>query len=123
MTRLAPPVRPHARILAAFVAVSALATAALLASPIAAAGQPAMDVPQTTVTYHYGDLATEQGVHELYQRIKTAAQAVCPAYDPLDLAGFEYSRECQRQAVARAIAKVGNARLAAVYAQKAARRG
>ena len=124
MSRLASNVSSRPRVLAALAAVSALTTAALLATPtIASAAQPSAGAPATTVYYNFGELATDQGTHALYQRITRAAAAVCPAYDPLDLDAWSASRECQRQAVARAIRQIGNSRLAAVYHRAHTRRG
>lgn len=104
--------------------LAALGSAALLASPaIAAAASPAADVPQVSVPYSDLDLATSAGTRALYQRITSAAQSVCPAYDPRDLEAFAASRECQQQAIARAVRQVGNSHLAAVHAKARARRG
>lgn len=123
MSRFAPNVtrRPRA---AALAALGALTTAALLAPMVAAAAQPDSDVPRTAVQYSYHDLASDAGTRALYQRIRNAARTVCPAYDPRDLAAFEYSRECQQQAVARAVREIGNERLAALHTRAVgARRG
>lgn len=117
MSRFAPNVSSRPRALAALAAVSAIAAAALLALPgVASAAQPPADAPpQTTVQYSFTELATDAGTREVYARIKRAAAAVCPEYDPLDLAMADVSMACQRQAMARAVAQIGNARLAAVY--------
>lgn len=124
MSRFAPPVRSRRSIFAALAVASALTTAALLAAPTtASAAQPDMQVPQTTVYYSYRDLATEQGTRALYERIAKAAKTVCPGYDSWDLTSISISKECQRQAVARAVQKVGDAHLAAVHARAIARRG
>lgn len=114
MNRFAPSVSFRPRALVAIAAIGL--TTALLASPaVASAAQPAVDVLQTTVPYNYRDLATDQGTRALYERITSAARSVCPGYDSRDLATVADSRECQRQAVARAIHQIGNGRLAAVY--------
>jgi UrcA family protein len=117
MSRFAPNVSSRPRALAALAAVSALTTAALLApASVASAAQPTADAPpQTTVQYSFSELATDEGTRAVYARIKRAAAAVCPSYDTLDLQMADVSKECQRQAMARAIAQIGNARLAAVY--------
>jgi UrcA family protein len=116
MSRFAPTVSSRPRALAALAAVSAVAAAALLALPnVASAAQPPADAPpQEAVHYSFSELATDAGTREVYARIKRAAVAVCPAYDALDLEMEAYSKACQRNAVARAVAEVGNARLAAV---------
>ena len=117
MSRFAPTVSTRPRALAALAAASAFATAALLALPsVASAAQPHADaLPQVAVHYSFSELATDAGTREVYARIKRAALAVCPTYDTLDLNMADVSKACQRQAVARAVAQVGNARLAAVY--------
>ena len=116
MSRFAPNASSRPRALAALAAVSAIATAALLVLPnVASAAQPSADAPpQVAVQFSYAELATDAGTHEVYARIKRAAEAVCPWYDSRDLAMADYAKACQRQAVARAVAKVGSARLAAV---------
>lgn len=124
MSRFAPSLSSRPRVLAltALAAFAALTTAAF-ASPVASASQPSDAALRTTVYYSLHELATEQGTRALYQRIVTAAQAVCPAGDPRDLESFSSSRDCQRAAVARAIVQIGNGRLAAVHARAVARRG
>jgi len=117
MSRFAPNVSSRPRALAALAAVGALTTAALLALPsVASAAQPsARTPPQTTVEYSFSELATDAGTRAVYARIKRAAEAVCPSYDAMDLEMADVSQACQRQAVARAIARIGNDRLADVY--------
>lgn len=117
MSRLAPPVRFRPRTFTALAALGTLSTAALFASPaIASAAEPSDAIPQTAVYYNLLDLSTDQGTHALYQRLESAARAVCPGYDSRDLAAFADSRACQRAAVARAVMQIGNARLASVHA-------
>ncbi len=124
MSRIASHINSRSRTLTALSACGVLAAAALLAQPnIAAAAQPAAAAPQTTVYYSFGELATDQGTRTVYQRIVSAARDVCPRFDSRDLGAFADSRECQRQAVARAIHQIGSAKLAAVYSHKLARRG
>jgi UrcA family protein len=130
MTRFAPQIRraPRApRALAALAAPAAavvLAAAAFLGSPTpATAAQPAAAVPRATLYYSPHDLATDRGTRALYARIVAAAQSVCPGWDSRDLGAVAASRECQRDAVARAIGQIGNARLAAAHAHAIARHG
>lgn len=111
--------RPRAVItaLATLAALGALAAAALAASPgVASASQASADGLQTNVYYSLRDLATERGTRALYRRITSAAQAVCPGYDSLSPSVVAASQECQRQAIARAIGQIGNARLAEIEA-------
>lgn len=97
----------------ALTALGALMTVALLGSPaFASAAQPC----ETTVYYKLHDLATDRGIRDLYWRIADAAKVVCPPEDPRNLRQFVQSRQCQRQAIGRAVAKIGNPRLAGMYA-------
>jgi UrcA family protein len=124
MSRFAPSASSRPRAFAILAAFGALNAVVSLASPaIASAAQPAADVLQTTVSFSLGDFSTRQGTSAVYRRIVSAARTVCPGYDSPDLAAVADSRECQRQAVARAIGQIGNARLAAVHAHAVARRG
>lgn len=123
MSRFTSRVARRSRTFTALAALGAITTATLLAPTIASAAQPAGDVLQTAVTYSYSDLASDQGTHALYQRIKKAAQSVCPMYDPRDLAAFSASRECQKNAIAKAVRQIGNARLAALHMRTVMRRG
>lgn len=121
---LATPLATPLATLAALATLGALTTAALLApAGVASAAEPSVGVLQATVYYSYQDLATDQGTRALYARITSAARAVCPGYDSEDLAAFADSRQCQRQAVARAIRQIGNGRLAAVYTHATGRHG
>lgn len=119
MSRLAQSVTARPRALTAVVAaLGILATATLLASPsVASASQPSADGLQTNVYYDLRDLSTERGTSALYRRIASAAQEVCPGYDSLSPSVVAASQACQRQAIARAIGQIGNARLVAIDAR------
>ena len=100
MSRLALPVSFRSQTLTALAAMGVLGLAASLASPaIASAAQPSTAAPETTVHYNFRDLATDRGTHALYERIVSAARAVCPGYDSRDLGAYADSRQCQRQAL------------------------
>lgn len=116
MSRFAPSVNLRSRTLA-LAAFGVLTTAALLAPPVASAAQPWTDGMQTNVYYTLHDLATEKGTRVLYHRIVSAAQEVCPGYDSKWADARAASKECQRQAIARAIGSIGSARLAALDAE------
>jgi UrcA family protein len=123
MSRFALPAssRPHFAALAAF---AVLATAAVLASPtVASAAEPSAGGLQTNVYYDLQQLSTERGTREVYGRIVRAAQDVCPGYDSSQAEVVATSNECQRQAIARAIAQIGSARLAALDARVGAWEG
>ncbi len=124
MSRLLQHAARRPRTFTTLAAVGALATAALPGSPaIASAAQPAAAAPQTVVYYSLRDLATDRGTRALYERIVSAARRVCPGNDSRDLADFADSRQCQRQAVARAIHQIGSPRLAALHMQATSRHG
>lgn len=123
MSRFTSRVASRSRALTALAALGVITTATLLAPTIAAAGQPASDVSQTALNYSYSDLASDQATRALYARIKRAAQAVCPGYDPRDLIAFNESRECVQRAVANAVHQIGNDRLAAVHMRAVAAKG
>ena len=109
---------------ATLAALGVLAMAASVASPsVASAGQVSADGLQTNVYYSLRDLSTERGTRALYRRITGAAQAVCPGYDSLSPSVVAASRECQRQAIARAIGQIGNARLAEIDASQSSWHG
>lgn len=118
MSRIAPQLSSRPRAFTALAAMGAIATAGLLGSPATAtAAQPDAGAPTATVYYTFRDLATEPGTRALYKRILNAAETVCPEYDSRDLTAADQSRQCQREAVARAIRQIANPRLAAVYAR------
>ena len=119
MSRFAPSVSSRPRALtAALAALGVLATATLLGSPtVASAGELSADGLQTNVYYTLRDLSTEKGTRALYRRIVSAAQEVCPGYDSRWSDVIASSQQCQRNAIARVIGKIGNARLAAIDAE------
>jgi UrcA family protein len=78
-------------------------------------------VPAVRVSYAGLDLTSERGVQILYQRIATAAERVCPSADSRNLRAFVDGRACRKQAIERAIAQVGNPKLAALHAEHSAR--
>ncbi len=89
---------------------------------VAAASAANGEAPTLVVRYHAGMLDTDTGARALYDRIARAAERVCPN-------GF-YSRlvdrqivECRRQAIAAAVDKIHNGRLAAVYAAATSKTG
>lgn len=91
---------------------------ALVAAGLAFVGSTAVAAPQTEVreiTVNYADLNLESaaGIEALYTRIRAAARQVCGSADRHDLAAQSDMRECRESAIANAVAKVGNAALAA----------
>ena len=77
------------------------------------------DVLTTSVRYSPSSLETEQGAKALYRRLVNAAVEVCPQYggNPHFVSGAV--RHCREQAIANAVFKINNPRLAAVHASNA----
>jgi UrcA family protein len=88
--------------------------AALAAAGAAGASPASSDVPARVVRYNADMLATDCGAHTVYRQIMRAAEQVCPNdYSPLI---SQRALACREQAVAGAVNKIHNERLAAVYA-------
>ncbi len=104
---------PPARL--ALVALGALAGALGAGFAGAAAGD---DVPSIVVKYSDQSLSSDSGVKDLYAQIVRAAKQVCPDPSIRDLRAEKLAEQCRNQAVARAIRKVDNAQLAALYATR-----
>ena len=102
---------------------SLMITASAIAGLFAATNVPAADattVPSgnsievASVVVAYGDLNldSDQGVAQLQRRLVAAANKVCGRPDPRNLRMVESARACFDAAMVRAVAKVGNERLA-----------
>jgi UrcA family protein len=85
----------------------------------ASAATAADDAPSIAVRYNPQSLDTESGARELYGRLVQAAAEVCPQGSDSPRWISDAVRECRAQSVSRAVLKVNNARLAAVYATSA----
>jgi UrcA family protein len=104
---------------AAVIALSALTGAAFAAdaSGAAAPGAADTDVPSVVVRFDAHSLDTERGTREVYRRIVSAARSVCPDDDNTrDLQRLSVAQQCQKAAVARAVALVHHQRLAEIAA-------
>jgi UrcA family protein len=86
---------------------------AAAAAGVAGAATPDSDVRTLAVKYDPTALETDGGARRLYARITNAAADVCPSFTPHFLT--RDVRMCREQAIANAVAKVHNERLAAVY--------
>jgi UrcA family protein len=87
---------------------------ALAGLSVAAVAAPAeSDAPSLVVHYSSDALATDNGARSVYHKIAKAAEQVCPSDAPLIPKGV---RECREQAIAGAVDKIHNQRLAAIYA-------
>ncbi len=103
---------------AGLAAILSAATLIIAAAPARAAGE---DTPaQYVVRYTNLDLQTDAGASALYRRIAAAARQVCPDYsrEPARVAAM---RACRADAIERAVAGVGNERLAAIHAARVQR--
>ena len=89
--------------------------AGVIAAGVANAN-PDRDVPSLVVQYTEQSLATDAGVSDLYRRITAAARHVCPSASIRDLDALKQEQHCRDQAIAQAIRKIDNSRLAALHA-------
>jgi UrcA family protein len=104
---------------AAKLALVALgAVAGVLGVGTASAAATDCDVPSVVVKYSEQSLGTDSGVKALYAQIVRASKQVCPTAPESirDLRLQILIGQCQDQAIARAIHKIDNAQLAALYA-------
>jgi UrcA family protein len=98
-------------------AIAALAMTVL--SPVATALAAAPDadaLPQVAVTFADLDLASDAGATLLLRRIEAAARQVCG--DPRELQPMARSmrvRQCNAQAIERAVTKVGAPKVTLAY--------
>jgi UrcA family protein len=88
-----------------------------LAGLAAGAAQANPDVPTKIVRYNSDALETDSGARALYHRLAQAAEQVCPNLNPHIVTSAV--QKCRDAALADAVGKIHNSRLAAVYAQKA----
>jgi UrcA family protein len=89
---------------------------AVAAASAAVASPTDSDVPSVVVHYTTASLATDSGVQALYRRIEMAAEKVCIIEPVGTRMPNEAVLKCRRDAVAGAVEKVHNTRLAALYA-------
>jgi UrcA family protein len=101
--------------------VSAAGMAAASAASAASAATQDADVPSRAVKYDSASLLTDTGAHVVYRKIVFAAAAVCPA-NPGSVILSAAVQQCRAQAIAAAVMKVNNARLAAIH-ENASRKG
>jgi UrcA family protein len=86
----------------------------LLAGAVAAAPAPRT----VKVSYADLDLGTDGGVEALYQRLREAALAACNPSDTIDGRSQLSFEVCKVEALERAVAHIGNARLTARFERK-----
>lgn len=91
--------------------------AGLAAAGAAGAAESFTGAPALAVRYNPEMLATDSGAHALYYRLTVAAEQVCPESHNNTHIIRESILNCRKQAVAAAVEKIHNQRLAAVYAR------
>lgn len=89
-----------------------------LVSAIATAGAATNDVPQRTVHFADLNLTSPSGVVALYQRIRTAARAVCEPLVFSDLQWQAQGQRCTHEAIQRAVYEVNAPLLTGYYLAK-----
>jgi UrcA family protein len=99
----------------------AAASAALTVATTSFAAQPSSDPPSVSVRYDDLNLSTAAGVNALYQRISTAARAVCPDVHSRDLGVAAAGERCKASAVAHAVSDLHNPQLALLHASRVSR--
>jgi UrcA family protein len=96
------------------LATKVLLMGALTGLAAAAGASPAdSDAPSLVVHYSSDALATDNGARALYHRIARAAEEVCPS--SVERLVPEAVQQCRAHAIAAAVDKIHNQRLAAVY--------
>ena len=100
------------------VVVASVATAAGMFATLANAEDTSKEAPSAVVKYGDLNLATEKGANTLYHRIVLAAEKVCPTNFTRDLGQIARARNCQADAVARAVHQVNSPQLAMLHERR-----
>lgn len=90
----------------ALFGIAAVGAGAAFAAPVSA--------PRQVVRYDAAILSTDAGARALYAKLSRAAEKVCP--NTYSLVNNRFVQECREKAIAGAIAKIGNQRLAELHA-------
>jgi UrcA family protein len=105
-----------------FLAISALAlTFSGVGTTTSRASGTEDTVPAVKVSFPDLDLSQMDGAKKLYQRLDFAASKVCASAEPLndlDFFRLQLWRTCTRNAVSRAVVKIGRTTLTAYYLEK-----
>lgn len=108
---------PQTKLRLAVACLTAVAASVITTTSFAA--PPSDDAPAVRVRFDDLDLASSAGTSALYHRIQSAARQVCPDYYSRDLGVAAAARECQSEAVARAVNELHNSELAMLHANRA----
>jgi len=98
----------------ALLLMLAVGVTALAGTPSAAAAEQ----PTTTVTFHRAELANDEGVAAVHDRIRRAAMKVCHDFGVRDLSSKRSSRECRERVMADALAAIDSERLNRLHASR-----
>jgi UrcA family protein len=79
------------------------------------AATPDDESSSIAVKYHSQQLLTEDGARVLYRKLVRAAEEVCPTNSASPLIPSPAVAECRAQSIARAVFKINNPSLVAVY--------
>jgi len=97
---------------------AALGAVTLSASLLAAARAAEDPLPMRVVSYADLNISTSAGAKVLYQRIKSAAQQVCPGDNFHDIEVWQ-ARECIQKSIDAAVKSVHSPALTALHSQNA----
>lgn len=91
------------------------------AAGTAGAATPADAAPSVAVHYSMQQLATDDGARAVYHTLVRAAEEVCPDMQTGSRLVSGAALQCRRQALARAVQQIDNARLAQVFTSRTKR--
>jgi UrcA family protein len=79
------------------------------------AATPDDESSSIAVKFHPQDLSTQEGARVLYRKLVRAAEEVCPTNSASPFVPSPAVAECRAQSIARAVFKINNPSLVAVY--------
>ena len=104
---------------------TAIGAAATLIASVALApalwAAPSNDVPSVTIKYDASHAATQEGALSLYAQLESAARQVCPNDRAGDLMYAGKVRQCQKQALDRAVSQIHERHLVEIATARSAR--
>lgn len=98
-------------------ALFALGAIGLCGAASAGTASRSPQAPSVAVSFKDLDLNDARDVGVLYKRIVAASKLVCRSPDAFNLHAQQLVEECRQQAVARAVASIGNQRLNAMLSR------
>jgi UrcA family protein len=93
------------------LAAGAVASVGTVGAAVAADAQSA---PKMSIHFSHEDLNSEEGIQKVYQKIRAAAENVCPAVETGTYLPSESALKCRQAAIASAVDAIHNKRLAEV---------